>query len=141
MVSIFQQLFQFRDGIWVENYLKRHERSIKATGLLFEYLDLAELDKNSALGSKPTRTLLKIVAQRASKHSMSRSRDHMKVYCWTCCIAMFWQQSQAGDWRAGFNHVRGLGLIREDSDGERASSNELTELFGYANDRRHSERS
>ena len=77
MVSIFQRLFRSDDDSRdIEEYVKDNKLEIKNAGRAFEYLDLADLDQSSLLGWKPTRTLLKIIAQRASKYSVTRFSYH-----------------------------------------------------------------
>ena len=69
VVKVFQRAFQL-SGIEQSNpskYVKLYKNEIRDTGLLFEYLLLAERDKTSPLGWKPTDGLLEIITEGPSK--------------------------------------------------------------------------
>jgi hypothetical protein len=68
LIRVFQEVPQFhpiqRDPA---KYFKGHRREIKAVGRLLEYLSLARADKRSALGWKPKRDLLELIAKRKAR--------------------------------------------------------------------------
>src|SRR5260370_10681789 len=75
MITIFQQVHN-GDGICDPmKYLKRYGRDIKEAGQLFAYVDLAEYDRQSPLGWKPTRRFIEILAKQANHPSKLHTKS------------------------------------------------------------------
>ena len=71
MVSIFQKVFQLEGSEEHDpvKYVKTYELHIEEVGQIFAYLGLAKPDTQSALGWKPTRLLMEIIAQKVMRRS------------------------------------------------------------------------
>ncbi len=75
LVTIFQNVFSLNHLEPDQaKYVKRHAGFIERTGQLFEYLSLAELDKDAPLGWRPTPVLLYLMDEQATRKSTPSRR-------------------------------------------------------------------
>jgi hypothetical protein len=134
LVTIFQDVFNLGDCEPDRaKYVKRHAGFIETTGRLFEYLSLAELDKESPLGWRPTPVLLYLMNEQARKSTPSRKSISMqgKLLMSFLDDAAFDAESDRSC-ALGYEVLRELGLLREDWEGEYAPTRRLLWLFDHA---------
>jgi hypothetical protein len=138
MITLFQKVFHAgyveRDPV---KYLKRYPGYIKYAGQLFAYLGLANIDKESSLGWKPTERLKKIVKNKAG--SLREPRPLKTVALKDQLIMSLLNDVVFGDLRypdqrgsLGYDVLQLLGLLRQDRDGWMKASPVLLELFANA---------
>ena len=138
MITIFQKVFHLgyveRDPV---KYLKRYPGYIKYAGKLFAYLGLANVDKKSPLGWKPTGRLKKIVENKAG--SLREPRPLKTIDLKDKLIMSLLNHVVFGglgypDQRGslGYDVLHLLGLLREDRDGYMKASPVLLKLFADA---------
>lgn len=134
LVRIFQKVFNLsyveRDQV---KYVKRYARAIERAGRLFEYLDLARLDKQSPLGWRPTPLLLDLMNKQAGRKSKRIDKpisvvDHLLMDLLTDAI-LGDESHLIGLFSLGFDVLRELGLVREDGDGNMGPTRCLLRLF------------
>jgi hypothetical protein len=138
MITLFQKVFHAgyveRDPV---KYLKRYPGYIKYAGKLFAYLGLANIDKESSLGWKPTERLKKIVKNKAG--SLHEPRPLKSVALKDQLIMSLLNHVVFGDLRypdqrglLGYDVLHLLGLLRRDRDGWMKASPVLLDLFARA---------
>ena len=66
-----------------KNILLKYRSEIEAAGQVFQYLELATLDSKSALGWKPTKRLLDLIAKSDAGPSKTLPRSVTSKCCWT----------------------------------------------------------
>jgi hypothetical protein len=135
LVTMFQKCWFAADRIPTDpvKYVKKYKPEIKDAGLLFAYLDLAEVDPKSPLGWKPTHRLLEIIVERAEAEH--RNDDHMTVdLLWD---TVFDDYVENGRGILGLYVLLGLGLMKQDDVGCWFATPELQRLFldGYYSQR------
>jgi hypothetical protein len=131
LIAFFQKAFQAgtveRDP---EKYLKKYRSKIEAAGRVFQYLELAKPDSKSALGWKPTKHLLDLIAK---SHAGPPKTTPKSVDIQVLLDLMM-------DTMLGSEHSRGvgclciyslirLGLVVEDYLGDWMPTIELLNLF------------
>jgi hypothetical protein len=138
MIPLFQKVFHAgyveRDPV---KYLKRYPGYIKYAGQLFAYLGLANIDKESSLGWKPTKRLKKIVKNKAGSLREPRPlktldlKDHLIM---SLLNDVVFGGLRYPDQRGllGYDVLHLLGLLRRDRDGSMKASPVLLELFADA---------
>ena len=133
LVRIFQKVFHLRD---VERdqvkYVKRYAEQIKWAGRLFEYLGLAEPDKQSPLGWRPTPLLLHVM----NKQSARKSKPSKKpIPILNKLIVIFIGEAVIGDeahdgvLSLGYEVLHELAFVREDPEGELGATPRLIRLL------------
>jgi hypothetical protein len=147
IVRIFQKEFHLgyveRDPV---KYVKRYPGEIDWAGHLFKYLGLAELDKQSPLGWRPTPLLVDLMNKQPARKSKPSSKP---IPVLNKLIIDLLQDAVIGDesykvhgsvLRVGFNALQELGLVRENWEGEIGATPRLLHLFAEAYyDRLHDE--
>ncbi len=135
LVRIFQKVFNLsyveRDQV---KYVKRYAHAIERAGQLFEYLGLANVDKQSPLGWRPTPVLLDIMNKQAGRKSPRSNKpisvvDRLLMDLLTDVILGDDEDHQIDLFSLGFDVLRELGLVRKDSDGNMGPTRSLLRLF------------
>ena len=84
LINFFQKAFQAgtveRDP---EKYLTKYRSKIEAAGRVFQYLELAHPDSKSALGWKPTKRLLDLIAKSHAGPLKTTPKSVDIQVCWT----------------------------------------------------------
>jgi hypothetical protein len=135
LVSIFQHVFNL-DHVEPDQakYVKEYADLIDDAGQLFEYLCLAELDKKSPLGWRPTPVLVYLMNEHAagtSKPSRRRISLQGRLLMHLLCDAVFGAESDSSP-ELGYEVLHELGLLREDREGEQGPTRRLLRLFDDA---------
>ena len=137
MITIFQQVHN-GDGISDPmKYLKRYARDIKEAGQLFAYLDLAEYDRISPLGFKPTPRFIAFLDEPENDSSTPDKKWGESVFILDLLGEAVFGEPGVRNLREpgllGYDVLHALGLIREDRAGNRGSTPLLRLLFrgGY----------
>jgi hypothetical protein len=137
MITIFQQVHN-GDGISDPmKYLERYARDIKEAGQLFAYLDLAEHDRISPLGFKPTRRFIEILAEPENDSSTPDKKLGESAFILDLLGDAVFGEPGVRNLREpgilGYDVLHALGLIHENRAGYRGSTPFLLRLFanGY----------
>jgi hypothetical protein len=138
MITLFQKVFHLsyveRDPV---KYLKRYRGYIRYAGKLFAYLGLANIDKKSPLGWKPTERLKKIVENKAGSLRKPRPLETLDLkdqLIMSLLNHVVFGGLSFPDQRGslGYEVLHLLGLLRRDHDGWKKASPVLLELFADA---------
>ena len=133
LIKFFQKAFQAGE---VESdptkYLDKYRSSIKAIGRVFEYLKLAKPDKKSALGWKPAKRLLNLIAKvNDPSKQTTNSASNMEPF-----VLGLMFDTMLGVDDDPYRHdcfcstvLMMLGLVLEDDLGDRFPTPALTNLF------------
>ena len=138
MVSIFQKVFQLEGSEEHDpvKYVKTYESHIEEVGQIFAYLGLAKPDTQSALGWKPTRLLMEIIAQKVMRRSKLIDRmvcDEDSFIISLLCDAAFGEGRSMKRYPAcAFKVLTALDLVRGTTDGAVLSTLHLRQLFAEA---------
>ena len=130
LINFFQKAFQVgtieRDP---EKYLAKYRSEIEAAGQVFQYLELATPDSKSALGWKPTKPLLDLIAKSNAGPPKAAPASDIQVLLDLMLNTMLGSDRGQGE---GFFCVQSLirlGLVVEDSWGDWMPTIELLDLF------------
>jgi hypothetical protein len=131
LINFFQKAFQAgaieRDP---EKYLAKYRSEIDASGQVFQYLELAKHDSKSALGWKPTKRLLDLIA----KSDAGPPKTPPKSVDIQVLLDLMTDTMLGSDCHQGLRCFCGhslirLGLVVEDSWGDWVPTIELQDLF------------
>jgi hypothetical protein len=134
VIKFFQKAFQVAGEVESDpaKYLNKFRSSIKAIGRLFEYLKLAKPDKKSALGWKPAKRLLDLIAK--GNYPSKRTTNSASIMEPFVLGLMFDTMLGVGD--DPYRHdcfcshvLMMLGLVFEDDIGDRFPTPALADLF------------
>jgi len=131
LINFFQKAFQVgtieRDP---EKYLAKYRSEIEAAGQVFQYLELATPDSKSALGWKPTKPLLDLIAKSNAGPSKTKPElVEVQVLLGLMLDTMLGSDRHQGVGCFCVHSLIKLGLVDEDSWGDRAPTIELLNLF------------
>jgi hypothetical protein len=131
LISFFQKAFQAgtveRDP---EKYLAKYRSEIEAAGKVFQYLELATPDSKAALGWKPTKPLLDLIAKSNAGPSKTKPKPvEVQVLLDLMMDTMLGSDRQQGVGCFCVRSLIKLGLVDEDSWGDHAPTIELLNLF------------
>jgi hypothetical protein len=134
LIHFFQKAFQAgtveRDP---KKYLAKYRSDIEATGRVFQYLELAKPDSKSALGWKPTKRLLDLIAKSNAGPSKTKPGPvEVQVL-----LDLMLHTMLGSDWDQGtgcfcVHSLMRLGLVVEDSWNDRVPTIELLEMFSMS---------
>ena len=131
LINFFQKAFQAgaieRDP---EKYLGKYRSEIDAAGQVFQYLELATPDSKSALGWKPTKRLLDLIAKSdaALPKTPPKSVD-VQVLLDLMLDTMLGSDRHQGLGCFCVHSLIKLGLVVEDSWDDQVPTIELLDLF------------
>jgi hypothetical protein len=131
LIDFFQKAFQAwtveRDP---EKYLTKYRSKIEAAGQVFQYLELAKPDSKSALGWKPTKRLLDLIAtsNAGPPKTMPKSVD-IQVLLDLMMDTMLGPDCHRGVGCFCIHSLISLGLVVEDCLGDWMPTIELLNLF------------
>jgi hypothetical protein len=131
LINFFQKAFQAgtveRDP---EKYLTKYRSDIEAAGRVFQYLELAKPDSKSALGWKPTKHLLDLIAKSdAGPPKTTPKSVEIQVLLDLMLDTMLGPDCDQGVGCFCVHSLISLGLVVEDSLGDRMPTIELLNLF------------
>jgi hypothetical protein len=131
LISFFQKAFQVgtveRDP---EKYLTKYRSEIEAAGQVFQYLELAKPDRKSALGWKPTKRLLDLIAKsNAGPPKTTPKSVDIQVLLDLMIDTMLGPDCHQGVGLFCILSLMRLGLVVEDSLGDWMPTIELLNLF------------
>jgi|ERR1700730_8808326 len=131
LITFFQKAFQAgtveRDP---EKYLAKYRSEIEAAGKVFQYLELAKPDSKAALGWKPTKLLLDLIAKsNAGRPTVAPEPVEVQVL-----LDLMLHTMLDSDWDQGtgcfcVHSLMRLGLVVEDSWNDRVPTIELLNQF------------
>jgi hypothetical protein len=119
-------------------YIKREARRIAATSELLKCLGLAKSDEQSKLGWKPTRLLLRIIANEATRpRAILEDRQTKEERAFLDSIVASVEANKKGEYdrsalRGGFHLLNAPGLLREDGNGDFIPTAFLHEIFSVS---------
>jgi hypothetical protein len=129
LITFFQKAFQAgtveRDP---EKYLAKYGSEIEAAGQVFQYLELAKPDSKAALGWKPTRPLLDLIAKSNVGPSKTKPKSFEPVFLSLMLDTMLGSDRGEGVTCFCLHCLVRLGLVVQDSD-DYMVTDELLELF------------
>jgi hypothetical protein len=129
LIHFFQKAFQAgtveRNP---EKYLAKYRYDIEATGQVFQYLEVAKPDSKSALGWKPTKRLLDLIAKSNAGPSKTKPKSFEPVFLSLMLDTMLGSDRGEGVTCFCLHCLVRLGLVIEDSD-DYLVTDELLELF------------
>jgi hypothetical protein len=131
LIAFFQKAFQAgtveRDS---EKYLIKYRSKIEAAGRVFQYLELAKPDSKSALGWKPTKRLLDLIAKSdAGPPKTTPNSVEIQVLLDLMMDTMLGSEHSQGVGCFCIHSLISLGLVVEDSLGDWMATIELLNLF------------
>jgi hypothetical protein len=139
IVRIFQKDFHLgyveRDPV---KYVKRYPGEVDWAGRLFKYLGLAELDKKSPLGWRPTPLLVDLMNKQPARKCKPSTKP---IPVLNKLIIDLLYDAVIGDksyevhgsvLNLGFNALQVLGLVRENWEGQLGAMPRLLHLFAEA---------
>jgi hypothetical protein len=131
LINFFQKAFQAgtveRDP---EKYLTKYRSKIEAAGQVFQYLELAKPDSKSALGWKPTKRLLDLIAKSdAGPPKTTPKSVDIQVLLDLMMDTMLGPDHHQGVGCFCIHSLISLGLVVEDSLGDWMPTIELLNLF------------
>jgi hypothetical protein len=136
LIGIFQEVVRSDDCDTMQ-YLNRYASEIEITRKLLEHLYLAEADKRSHLGWRPTRLLRGIMNQRKKLKLWSDKpiprEDRLIIEL--LCNAAFGDARHtcpAGSFRLAFGVLYQLGLMQLNREGDVGANQHLLRLFADA---------
>jgi hypothetical protein len=131
LITFFQKAFQAGAiELDKEKYLTKYRSEIDAAGQVFQYLELATPDSKSALGWKPTKRLLDLIA----KSHTGPLKAPPKSVDVQVLLNLMLDTMLGSDWHQGVgcfcvHSLIKLGLVVEDSWDDRVPTIELLNLF------------
>jgi hypothetical protein len=131
LINFFQKAFPAgtveRDP---EKYLTKYRSEIEAAGQVFQYLELTKPDSKSALGWKPTKRLLDLIAKSdAGPPKTTRKSVEIQVLLDLMMDTMLGSDHSQGVGCFCIRSLVSLGLVVEDSLGDWMPTIELLNLF------------
>jgi hypothetical protein len=131
LITFFQKAFQAgtieRDP---EKYLTKYRSKIEAAGQVFQYLDLAKPDSKAALGWKPTKPLLDLIAKsNAGRPKETPEPVEIQVLLDLMLDTMLGSERRRGLALLCIHSLIRLGLVVEDSLGDWVPTIELLDMF------------
>jgi hypothetical protein len=131
LINFFQKAFQAgtveRDQ---KKYLTKYRSEIEAAGQVFQYLELAKPDSKSALGWKPTKRLLDLIAKSdAGPPKTTPKSVDIQVLLDLMLNTMLGPNRRRGVSCFCGHSLISLGLVVEDSLGDWMPTIELLNLF------------
>ena len=131
LLNFFQKAFQAgtieQDP---EKYFAKYRSEIEAAGQVFQYLELATLDSKSALGWKPTKRLLDLIAKSDAGPSKTPPKSgDIQVLLDLMMDTMLGSDRHQGLGCFCVQSLIKLGLVVEDSWGDHVPTIELLDLF------------
>jgi hypothetical protein len=131
LINFFQKAFQAgtveRDQ---KKYLTKYRSEIETAGQVFQYLELAKPDSKSALGWKPTKRLLDLIAKsNAGPPKRTPKSVDIQVLLDLMIDTMLGPDLHQGVGCFCIHSLISLGLVVEDSLGDWMPTIELLNLF------------
>jgi hypothetical protein len=128
MVEIFRKVFEFEgtDAPTTAAYLKEYGFHITKLGELFDYLGLAQLDTECALGWKPTHLMMDVIAKRVFTQRPHSARGG-SPFMWQLLHDAVYGDQEVNT--LVVTALLALGLLRENSWFELVATRQLEELF------------
>jgi hypothetical protein len=131
LINFFQKAFQAgtveRDQ---KKYLTKYRSEIETAGQVFQYLELAKPDSKSALGWKPTKRLLDLIAKsNAGPPKVTPKSVDLQVLLDLMLNTMLGPNRHQGVGCFCIHLLISLGLVVEDSLGDWMPTIELLNLF------------
>ncbi len=131
LISFFEKAFQAgtveRDP---EKYLAKYRSKVEAAGKVFQYLELAKPDSESALGWKPTKRLLDLIAKsNAGRPKEAPESVEVQVLLDLMMDTMLGSDRRQGLVRFCIHSLIRLGLVVEDPLGDAMPTFELLDMF------------
>ena len=131
LINFFQKAFQAGTGERDQKkYLTKYRSEIEAAGRVFQYLELAKPDSKSALGWKPTKRLLDLIAKASAGPPKKTPKSvGIQVLLSLMLDTMLGSDRRRGLARLCIASLIRLGLVVEDSLGDWKPTIELVDLF------------
>ena len=134
MVAIFQRL-DGQEELHPAKYVKMHDCEINDAGEVLEYLGLAQPDKNSPLGWRPTHLLMEIIGRRLSKLKLQQEPADDELTVHLLRDAVFGDAEEPRG--LGYKLLSELGLLQVNDAGDWVATRQLQALFRGGYYRRH----